>query len=211
MEDVKTAEVRVMEVNDGVYSLNSIEDQMKYANWLISKKLVSNTFKEPAPLIIAIQLCKDLSLPISCLKDFYVIGGRPAIFGDTFVALALGAGQVVDHCAQFYDEDAIEVVVPKKGQKLFSCVITGKRKGSEKECRAFYTMDDKEMAKSVNENWYKFQVDMLFRRSMGRFIKWYFADAIRGIELVEYAEDSVNTTKLDEKDRADMATNTFSG
>ena len=180
-----------MQVVGGIYTLDTIEEQLKYANFLIGKKLVSDTFKDPAQLMVAIQLCKDLKLPNSCLKDFYVIGGKPAIFGDTFVALALGSGVIEEYSIDFYDEDGELCNIPRKGKKVFSCVITGRRKGSSKDSEISYSMDDKTTSRNTNPNFEKHPRDMLFRRSMGRFIKWICADAIRGIEMVDYAEESI--------------------
>lgn len=188
----------LMSIKDGVYALETIEEQMKYASFLISKKLISDTFKEPSQVMIAIQLCKDLSLPISCLKDFYVIGGKPAIFGDTFVALALGSGVIEEHVINFYDEDGECSDIPEKGKKVFSCVITGRRKGCTKNSSISYSMDDKEMSGNNNPNFKKHPRDMLFRRAMGRFVKWICADAIRGIEMADYAEEAVNRNPIEQ-------------
>lgn len=179
-----------MEMDGGVYTLSTIQEQATYAQFLIDKKLVSNTFKDTSQLIVAIQLCKDLSLPMSCLKDFYVIGGRPAIFGDTFVALALGSGVIEDHVVKFYDEDGNHLAVPKKGVKAFSCVVSIRRKGSHLFVDGFYSWDDKQASGNNNENFNKYPNDMLFRRAMGRAIKWACADSIRGIEMSDYAEEA---------------------
>lgn len=186
-----------MEVTNGTYALNTIDEQMKYASFLIGKKLVSDTFKDPAQLMVAIQLCKDLNLPNSCLKDFYVIGGKPAIYGDTFVALALGSGVIEEYSIDFYDEDGELCNIPKKNKKVFSCVITGRRKGSTKDSQISYSLDDKATSRNTNPNFEKHPRDMLFRRSMGRFIKWICADAIRGIEMADYAEESLPPIKND--------------
>lgn len=186
-----------MEVVDGVYTLGTVEEQLKYANFLISNKLVSDTFKAPAQLMIAIQLCKDLGLPNSCLKDFYVIGGKPAIFGDTFVALALGSGVIAEHSINFYDEDGRDISLPKKNDKLFSCVITGRRNGSSLTSTVSYSMDDLASSGNNNPNFKKHPRDMLYRRAMGRFIKWICADAIRGVEMADYAEESLPPLRND--------------
>lgn len=186
-----TVKEKSMEVVEGVYTLNTVEEQMKYAAFMISKRLVSDTFKDPAQLMVAIQLCKDLKLPNSCLKDFYVIGGKPAIFGDTFVALALGSGVIAEHQINFYDEVGLDISLPKKGDKLFSCVITGRRNGSSLTSSVSFSMDDLASSGNNNPNFKKHPRDMLYRRAMGRFIKWICADAIRGVEMADYAEESL--------------------
>lgn len=190
--------------NEGIFALKTSEDQKLYADYLISQKLVSETFKTGSQLIIAIQLCKDLHLPMSCLKDFYVIGGKPAIYGDTFVALALGSGVIQDHKVEFFDESGEKIRVPKKGQTPFSCLVSIRRKGSTSYVEAFYSMDDKEKSRNSNPNFLKHPVDMLFRRAMGRAIKFACADAIRGIEMADYAEESIKDNIT-----ATTATDTF--
>lgn len=191
----------------GTFALANMEDQKRYASFLIDQKLVSETFKTPSQLILAIQLAKDLSLPMSCLKDFYVIGGKPAIYGDTFVALALGSGVISEHKIVFFDEDGNELKRPKKGAVIFGCEVSIKRKGSNEFVTAFYTMDDKDKARATNPNWSKFPTDMLFRRAMTRAIKFTCADAVRGVEIVDYAEDA--NYKETEKERALQATKVF--
>lgn len=190
-------EKKEMEVVNGVYSLNTVDEQMKYASFMISKRLVSDTFKEPAQLMVAIQLCKDLGLPNSCLKDFYVIGGKPAIFGDTFVALALGSGVIAEHQINFYDESGEDISLPRKGDKLFSCVVTGRRSGSSLTSSISFSMDDLASSGNNNPNFKKHPRDMLYRRAMGRFIKWICADAIRGVEMADYAEESLPPLRND--------------
>lgn len=190
-------EKKEMEVVNGVYSLNTVDEQMKYASFMISKRLVSDTFKEPAQLMVAIQLCKDLNLPNSCLKDFYVINSKPAIFGDTFVALALGSGVIAEHQINFYDESGEDISLPRKGDKLFSCVVTGRRNGSSLTSSISFSMDDLASSGNNNPNFKKHPRDMLYRRAMGRFIKWICADAIRGVEMADYAEESLPPLRND--------------
>lgn len=192
---------------NGTFALSNMEDQKNYASYLIAQGLVSDTFKKPSQLIQSIQMAKDLGLPMSCLKDFYVIGGRPAIYGDTFVALALGSGLISEHKVVFFDEEGNELKRPKKGSSIFGCEVSIKRKGSSEFVTAFYTLDDKEKAKASNPNWYKFPTDMLFRRAMTRAIKFACADAVRGIEIADYAEEA--NYKETEKEKAQEATRVF--
>lgn len=190
-KQVEVKQQKSLEVTaDGTFALSNLEDQKNYASYLITQGLVSDTFKKPSQLIQSIQMAKDLGLPMSCLKDFYVIGGRPAIYGDTFVALALGSGLIAEHKVLFFDEEGNELKRPKKGASIFGCEVSIKRKGSNEFVTAFYTLDDKEKAKASNPNWNKFPTDMLFRRAMTRAIKFACADAVRGIEIADYAEEA---------------------
>ena len=185
--EVKTVEQKKeIQVENGNYVLNTVQDQLAFANYLMNQGLVSDTFKKPSQLVLAIQACKDLGLPNSCLKDFYVIGGRPAIYGDTFLALMHGSGLVEEFIVSFFDETGETIGLPKKGQVYFGCAIEVKRKGAKKESLITYTMDDKELSRNNNPTWNKSQRDMLFRRAAGRVAKWIFADAIRGIEMGDY-------------------------
>lgn len=195
-------------MDNGVYALNSANEQMTYAKYLIDNKLVSDTFKNPAQLLIAIQLCKDLSLPNSALSCFYVVGGKPAIYGDVLIGLVMGSGLIEGKAVTYFDEAGEAIKRPKKGTKVFGCEVTYTRKGFKTEVGAFYTMDDKEASKTTNPTWIKYSTDMLWRRADVRAIKMIAPDAMKGIEVVEYLEDA--QANLDMKEKAKLATQTFS-
>lgn len=178
-----------MAVENGVYTLSTVGEQMTYAQWLIDRKLVSETFKTSAQLVVAIQLCKDLDLPNSALSCFYVIGGRPAIYGDVLIGLVMGSGLIEGKRVAFFDESGSIIERPKKGQQIFGCEVFYNRKGYNKEVGAFYTMDDKDASKTTNPTWNKYPTDMLWRRADVRAIKMIAPDAMKGIEVVEYLED----------------------
>lgn len=204
-----------MAVENGVYALNSVSEQMTYAQWLIDKRLVSETFKNAAQLVVAIQLCKDLDLPNSALSCFYVVGNKPAIFGDVLIGLVMGSGLIEGKRVSFFDESGELILRPKKGQSIFGCEVYYKRKGYNLEVGAFYTMDDKDTSRTTNGVWSKHPTDMLWRRADVRAIKMIAPDAIKGIEVVEYLEDkdiilTKATKSTDASDKARMLTETFS-
>ena len=196
-------------MENGNYTLNSIGEQLAYAQYLMDNLLVSDTFKKPSQLVLAVQACKDLGLPNSCLKDFYVIGGRPAIYGDTFLGLMHGAGLLDIYIVKFFDHEGNLIVRPKKGQIYFGCEIEARRTGQLGSSLIHYTFDDKELSRSSNPTWNKSPRDMLFRRCAGRVAKWLTPDAIRGIELADYAED-IHNDKISDKEAASLATMAFS-
>lgn len=208
-ETNETPVKREIQVEKGNYVLDTVQDQLAFANYLMNQGLVSETFKKPSQLVLAIQACKDLGLPNSCLKDFYVIGGRPAIYGDTFLALMHGSGLVDEFTVYFFDEDGKTITLPKKGQVYFGCAIDVKRKGANFISTITYTMDDKDLSRNNNPTWNKSQRDMLFRRCAGRVAKWIFADAIRGIEMGDYLEDA-EVGKLNDMEKAKEVTLVFS-
>jgi hypothetical protein len=204
-------ESKSLPMENGNYSLTSIGEQMTYAQWLIDKKLVSNTFTTSAQLVVAIQLCKDLGLPNSALSCFYVIGGKPAIYGDVLIGLVMGSGQITGKRVSYFDESGETIVRPKKGQEILGCEVFYKRKDMEGEVGAFYTLDDKEKSKTTNPTWLKYETDMLWRRADVRAIKMIAPDTMKGIEVVEYLEDAENSGKKGVKNLADELTKTFSG
>lgn len=205
-----------MAVEGGVYTLSTVGEQMTYAQWLIDKRLVSETFKTPAQLVVAIQLCKDLDLPNSALSCFYVVGGKPAIFGDVLIGLVMGSGLVEDKNVSWFDADGALIERPKKRKDkdhdpVFGCEVGYKRKGHSTWLAATYTLDDKEDSKTVNPTWVKFWKDMLWRRADVRAIKALFPDCLKGIEVVEYLEDvPAKILKGDTSDRARKLTEKFS-
>lgn len=201
-----------MEMKEGNYSLNTIGEQMTYAQWLIDKKLVSETFKNPAQLVVAIQLCKDLDLPNSALSCFYVVGGKAAIFGDVLIGLVMGSNKVADKKIEWFGEDGVIIDIPKKGQKFFGCKVSYKRIGFESYVSGIYTLDDKEASRSTNPTWAKFEKDLLWRRADVRAVKAVFPDTMKGIETVEYLQDSdgIKTLKSSTADKARELTEKFS-
>lgn len=206
-EIVPAKESKPMAMDNGVYSLNSASEQLTYAQYLINNQLVSNTFTKPSQLLIAIQLCKDLQLPNSALANFYVVGGKPAIYGDVLIGLVMGSGVIEGKKVTFFDESGDEVKRPKKGQKIFGCEVEYKRRGFENYVGAFYTLDDKEKSKTTNPTWNKYETDMLWRRADVRAIKMVAPDTLKGIEVVEYLEDITDPTI---KEKAKIATQVFS-
>jgi hypothetical protein len=197
-----------MAMDNGVYALSSVSEQMTYAKYMIEHKLVSETFKTSAQLLIAIQLCKDLGLPNSALSCFYVVGGKPAIYGDVLIGLVMGSGLIEGKTVSYFDDSGETIKRPKKGQKIFGCEVTYTRKGFKNEVGAFYTMDDKESSKTSNPTWIKYSTDMLWRRADVRAIKMIAPDAMKGIEVVEYLEEG--QANLDMKEKAKLATKAFS-
>lgn len=199
---------KALAMENGNYTLDTIGEQLAYAQYLMDNLLVSDTFKKPSQLVIAIQALKDLGLPNSCLKDFFVLNGRPAIYGDTFLGLMHSSGLLEEYSISFIDEEGEVIVRPKKGTVYFGCEILAKRKGHKTASPIHYTMDDKELSKSRNPTWVTFQRDMLFRRCAGRVAKWICPDAIRGLELVDYLED-IQDAKESNQDKALEATRLF--
>lgn len=192
----------------GNYTLNSIGEQLAYAQYLMDNLLVSDSFKKASQLVIAIQTIKELGLPTSSLKDFYVLKGKVAIFGDTYLGLMHSSGYLEQFTVMFFDEEGVVFEFPKKGQVYFGCAIFAKRKGTTIGSTITFTMEDKILSRTTNETWNKHPRDMLFRRCAGRVAKWITPDAIRGLYFADELED-MNTTS-DDKDKAAQATMVFS-
>lgn len=188
----KKSQMQVSE--DGIYLLNTLSNQMDYAQWLIDKRMVSDTFKTSSQLMVAIQLCKTLKLPLTALSCFYVVGGKPAVYGDVLIGLILSSGLVCDKTVFFFDKDGETINRPKKGQEIFGCEVNYKRVGFDSFVSAFYTMDDKEESATTNPVWRKYHIDMLFRRADIRAIKMLFPDAMRGLEVAEYLQDKEDSS-----------------
>lgn len=208
LEEKKT---NIMLVDKGNYTLETVKEQAVYAQWLIDNKLVSDTFKTPSQLIVAIQLCKDLELPNSALSNFYVIKGRPAIYGDVLIGLVMD--KVSKKSVVFFDEEGVVITYPKKGQMAFGCAVTYGRVKVEGEVTGVYTMDDRDTSLTTNPTWVKYPKDMLWRRADVRAIKMLFPDTFKGIEVVEYLEESVDykkTTRIVDNEKISNLNELFS-
>jgi len=197
-----------LEMIDGNYTLNSMGEQLAYAQYLMDNLLVSDSFKKASQLVIAIQTIKEFGLPSSSLKDFYVLKGKVAIFGDTYLGLMHSSGYLEEFQVTFFDEVGNLIERPKKGQVFFGCEIYAKRKGHDCGSRISFTMDDKTLSGTTNETWNKHPRDMLFRRCAGRVAKWLTPDAIRGLYFGDEMEDY--NDKTSDKEAASLATQVFS-
>ena len=194
----------VFELQNGEFKLDSFQDQLNFANLLIQKRLVSETFKEPAQLVIAIQACKSLGLnPITGLKMFYVVGGKPALYGDGPLSLIQSSGKL-DSLEEFFIDDKGEKICLENknlNAEVFGAVCRMKRKGDPTTQEDFFTEVDRKNAMLNSPVWSKYKRNMMRYRVRAMCAKSKFADVLNGLEIAEYtysdlpSEGEINNDK----------------
>lgn len=209
-KEVKTVEMTLSE--NGTFELTTLDKQLAYANSLMTKGLVSETYKNPSQLVLAIQSCLALGVdPIVGLKWSYVIGGKPAFFGD-FPLMMVQKSGFLESIEEFtVDENFDAICLANKNLKAkpFAAVCRVKRKGDSAILETFFTIEDASHAGLLrNQTWNKYTRDMLMYRARGRALRGKFSDALGGLEIAEFLEGV--DTKETESERAQKIEMTYS-
>jgi len=137
----------------------------------------------PADATAAIILGDELGLsPLSALRSLYVIGGTPALYARTMVALVMAHGHAI-------------WTVEESDQKV---TVAGQRRGSEHEERVTWTIARATKAGYTSNK--KYQTDpiaMLYARAAGDVARRIAPDVLAGVpysvEEIELSEAPTTT------------------
>lgn len=192
-------EVKILKVNDrGALALASIEDQLLFAQRILSERLISDTFKTPQQVVIAFQYAKAMQInELLALKMMYVVNGRPCLYGEGPLSLVQRTGLVTSLREFFLDENGEEISVKNKNLKspVFASVTQIRRRGDDEVQEDFFTLEDLAQAKldigkyGKKEVWEKWQRIMMRYKARSMALKSKFADLIAGIPIAEYDEN----------------------
>lgn len=136
---------------------------------------------KPGNVIIALQMGADLGLkPMQALQNIAIINGRPSIYGDAALALAMPALEAFE---EFFEGD------PKSDDYRAVCVA--KRKGWPKETRRTFSVLDAKRAGLWQKAgpWTQYPQRMLMWRARGFTLRDVAADFLLGLILAEEAQD----------------------
>lgn len=154
---------------------------MKLAEVMAGSDMVPRDYKGKAGnVLIAVQMGAELGLqPMQAIQNIAVINGRPALWGDA----ALAVVSAHPEC-----DDVVEKLDGTGESMSATCVI--KRKGREPIMRIF-TVADAKRAGLWNKDgpWKTYPQRMLQMRARSWAMRDAFADALRGIGVVEEVRD----------------------
>ncbi len=156
----------------------SLDEAMKYADLIAKSEIVPNDYRnKPANVLVAIQMGMELGLPpLQALQNIAVINGRPAVWGDSLIAIAR-AHPSCEYITETFDD------------KTMTATCKAKRRNGPEEVRTF-SRADAELAGLWNRNtWKQYPKRMLQMRARGFAIRDVFPDALRGIALAEEVQD----------------------
>jgi hypothetical protein len=135
---------------------------------------------KPEAILIAMQMGYEVGLsPMQAIQNIAVIGGRPAIWGDAMLALALS------HPACEYVRDGVE---GEGDARAGWC--EAKRRGAPAIKRTFAVADAKRAGLwGKSGPWQQYPDRMLQMRARGFALRDAFPDALRGLISQEEAQD----------------------
>jgi len=156
----------------------TLDEAMKYADLIAKSEIVPNDYRnKPANVLVAIQMGLELGLPpLQALQNIAVVNGRPAVWGDSLMAIARA-------------HPACEYITETMDESTMKATCKAKRKGQPEEVRTF-SQKDAELAGLWGRNtWKQYPKRMLQMRARGFAIRDVFPDALRGIALAEEVQD----------------------
>jgi hypothetical protein len=155
----------------------SLGDAMEIGKMIADSDFAPKDYRgKPANVVIAIQMGADVGLkPLQALQSIAVVNGKPSIYGDAALALALSSGQ-------------IESLKETDDGTAAKCII--KRKGLEPVERTF-SMDDAKTAGLLGKAgpWTNYPKRMRQMRARGFALRDAVPDLLMGLGLVEEAQD----------------------
>lgn len=150
---------------------------MTFAKYLADSDMVPKDFKgKPANCLIAIQWGAELGLkPLQAIQNIAVINGRPALWGDSVIALVRSS-------------PLCEWIVENDDGTAAMCRV--KRRGEPEQSRSF-SMEDARIAGLVGKAgpWTQYPQRMRQMRARAFALRDVFPDVLKGLPVAEELMD----------------------
>ena len=158
-------------------SPQTFEQALTFADYLADSDLVPKDFKgKPANCLIAMQWGTELGLkPLQALQNIAIINGRPALWGDSVLAIVRAS-------------PLCEYVTETDDGREATCRV--KRRGESEEVRTF-NMDDAKTAGLLGKAgpWTQYPKRMRQMRARAFALRDVFTDVLRGMAIAEEVLD----------------------
>lgn len=182
-EEVKeTAIAKPAAINMGKYGIEiaTMEDAFRFSKAVSASGFAPKGMDKPESILIAIQHGMELGLkPLQALQSIAVVNGRPAIYGDSALAIVRASGEL----------EAFSETVDGDGDKMVA-TCTVKRKGFDTITSTFSVGDAKTAALWGKPGpWIQYPRRMLQFRARGFALRDSFGDYLRGLKTVEEMQD----------------------
>lgn len=175
---------KISRLEDSLFSQELSGHYYKMAQMLAKSTMVPKDYiGKPENIFIAMAMGYQLGFPIEqSLQDIAVINGRPSLWGDGLLALAL----------RHPEFQSIEEKEIKSGDQVVGYSCTIKRRGCEPHTKTF-TFDDARAAGLINKSgpWSQYPQRMLQQRARNFAIRDRFADALRGLRVAEIEQEDL--------------------
>jgi len=163
----------------------TLEEAMKFAEIVAKSDLVPKDYKgNPGNVLIAIQWGQEIGLkPLQALQNIAVINGRPAMWGDSVLALVRGSGLLEDFREDFHEPS-------------MTATCTAKRKDQPTPIVRTFSLAEGQKAGLTNRDtpWRTYPKRMIQMRARAFTLRDGFADVLKGIAVAEEQQDVVDVT-----------------
>jgi hypothetical protein len=163
-------------------ALASFDDAFRFATMVAKSDFAPKDFKgKPESCLLAIQHGSEIGLsPMQSLQNIACINGRPAIWGDAALAVAM-ASPVCEYVTEKIDGDGESMVA----------TCEAKRRGYEKPTVARFSVADAKKAGLWGKSgpWSQYSRRMLQLRARGFALRDAFPDVLKGLVTAEEAGD----------------------
>lgn len=170
-------------LEDSLFAPALYPHYQKVAETLAKSSVIPTIYRnKPEDIFVAMAMGYQLGFPVEqSLQDIAVINGRPCLWGDGLLSLALNHPE-----CQSIKEDPLR---NPKGEVIgYQCTVL--RKGHEPHTKQF-TLQDASVAGLLSRGtvWKAYPERMLQMRARSLALRDKFADALRGLRIAEVEED----------------------
>ena len=163
-------------------ALATFDDAFRFAAMVAKSDFAPKDFRgKPESCLLAIQHGSEIGLsPMQSLQNIACINGRPAIWGDAALAVAM-ASPVCEYVREQIEGDGESMVA----------TCEAKRRGYEKPTVARFSVADAKKAGLWGKSgpWTQYPRRMLQLRARGFALRDAFPDVLRGLVTAEEAQD----------------------
>ncbi len=158
-------------------SPQTFEQALTFSQYLADSDMVPKDFKgKPGNCLIAMQWGAEVGLkPLQSLQNIAVINGRPALWGDSVIALVRSS-------------PVCEYIVETQNEKEATCKV--KRRGEPEQTRTF-SLDDARDAGLLGKQgpWTQYRKRMMQMRARAFAMRDVFPDVLKGMPIAEEVMD----------------------
>ena len=167
-------------------ALSTMEDAFRFAQMVSKSEFAPKDFRgKPESCLLAIQHGSEIGLsPMQSLQNIACINGRPAIWGDAALAVAM-ASPVCESVFENIEGDGEQMVA--------TCIA--KRRGYERPTVVRFSVADAQKAGLWGKSgpWTNYPRRMLQLRARGFALRDAFPDVLKGLVTAEEAQDYQTT------------------
>lgn len=161
----------------------NLTEAMEFSRMIANSSFCPSQMKgKPGDVILALQMGAEIGLsPMQAIQNISVINGRPCLWGDGLIAVAMSSPNYVSH--REWEEGSLQ-----DGTLIAYCGVT--RKNAEEHIRSFSIEEAKKAGLWGKAGpWTNYPARMLQMRARGFAIRDKFADSLRGIQSAEEVSD----------------------